>query len=147
MTTGAAARGGMMSGVGSVDIPRRISAAVVWGIGLWTTTAFLQQVGVVDYTWLWAIGVQTVLTGAQSAFWANRANGPAVIAVAIDTAINFGGLYPYLFNIPQTEAWLQLARAFPGFIPVDPASWLVGFLGLIVCAAIAGSPELIWKGR
>jgi hypothetical protein len=129
------------------DKPRKVAAGLIWLIGLWTTEAFIRQIGFADSTWLIAICVQAGLTGAQSAFWNHRATILAAIAVTIDTLINFGGLYPYLFNIPGTDTYLQLQRAFPLLVPATPPVWLIGVIALIICAAIAGLPELIWRGR
>jgi hypothetical protein len=137
----------MRGGTTAAAAPRKVSAVIIWGIGLWTTQAFIAQIGVGGYTWFWAVVIQLGLTGMQSAFWSARASGPAIIAVMVDTLINFGGLYPYLFNIPSTDAWQQMMRAFPAFVPASPSSWMVGAIALLICAAIAGAPELIWKER
>lgn len=121
----------------------KFAGAVIWLLGLWTTWLFVGSLGVAQPL-LIALALQAALTAAQSAFWAGRRDTLALAAVGLDALINFGGLYPYLFNLPLSPSYQQLGRAFT-VLPANPPQWAVGIVSFAICMIIAGLPELLWK--
>lgn len=128
---------------------RKTTAFLIWCVGLWATHLFVRGLGVSNVgwaAWIAACILQTALTMAQSAFWNRNYTVLGTLAVFMDGWINFGGLWPYLRNIPVTQQYRQFAAAFP-VVPAEPPQWAVASMSLLVCVLVAGLPELIWRGR
>lgn len=137
MTTRAAAQQ-------DTSLPRKLTAFLIWLVGLGTTYLAVVQLEVPPEVAIYtAIIVQAGLTAAQSALWRGKLTMPAIIAVLIDGAINFSGLYPYLRNVDQLDGYQALV--VDGILPEAlPTVWVaVGCYA--ICCLIAGLPELTWR--
>jgi len=136
----------MQSVAGRRDLPGfRIGAAVVWLIGAVMTYNFFAQTSDLGTGWLLllTIGVQIVLTLAQSPVWHGRGSLISYTAIAVDALINFGGVMYFVANIDQAGSTQALMSVFgvSGGWPMPLKAVLAAFLS----AVVAGLPEYLWR--
>lgn len=132
----------------------KVSAIIIWMIGVLLTFNFLLQVVIGLNTisiLVLAIALQIVLTVAQSPIWMNRFPGMnisfrffSVACLCIDALINFGGVLDIISRIDQAGSVQAIAVTFFGYAGVWPM-WLKGIIAAFVSFVLAGLPEYLWK--
>ena len=129
------------------EIPgRKVAAVVVWLLGCFMTAVVITELTEVQGFGAFAAGaaLQLVLTFTQSRVWSGRGDIIAYAALAVDAAINFGGVMSVIVNIDRVGSVQALTATMVGYSGAWPM-WAKGLLALIIAALIAGLPEKLWK--
>lgn len=141
----APARAGLLPRMPAMNT-NRYTSVIIWLIGAYLTRAFILQIGVADAVATpIAFLVQWLLTRAESPLW--RGHGyprMAMIATAVDGAINTGGTWVYTKNIGNTDFWkmIQFAADDPTLVPSIGTQIAVAVaVGLLTAAAA----EYFWN--
>jgi hypothetical protein len=134
-----AARPGLLPSIPAMNT-NRYTSVIIWLIGAYLTRAFILQIGVADeLATPIAFLLQWLLTRAESPLW--RGHGyprMAMIATAVDGAINTGGTWVYTKNIGNTDFWkmIQFAANDPTLTPSIGTQIAVAIgVGLLTAAA------------
>lgn len=124
----------------------KLIAAALWLVGAWTTYLLIARM-VGGQPWIASaiesLMVQSFLTVLESPVWRGRAGPVNVVAVAIDTLANAGGIFPFAENVgatPPAQMFIQAFHLDPNISPFVAIAFalLVGYL-------IAAGPEAIWR--
>jgi Na+/H+ antiporter NhaD/arsenite permease-like protein len=126
------------------SVGNKLVAVVLWSLSSYTTYQFLVGLaGDTPQVLLITIIAQAALTFAESPLWRGDVRSVAVIALALDTFANIGGLYFYIGNLENTASWQAFTATFGGSGQVSGFTQL--FLSLVVGALLAAAPEALWR--
>jgi hypothetical protein len=130
-------------------VTRRRIAAVVAGAGGWVTTWLCVEAiglkGVLGLVvasvieWLLFEFKREVLSGDR------RGSVPGIVAIAVDTVLNGGGMWSVVLNLDDTQSYRMFATSLSLDGKMNPLPALAISLGLGFILAIA--PHLLWHGR
>lgn len=126
----------------------RIAAVIVWLFGVVSTWLGLSVFLDGAPAWLpWAVAViaQFVLTFGESAIWRGRPSVAGLMALAIDVALNAGGIFPYMFKLGETPPAQMVITVFGGGRQVAPVSAMIA--AIVLGFLIAALPEDLWMRR
>ena len=125
------------------------AAIIIWLLGVWTTRAFLSELGVVGSTTLYAFVLQAILTNCEGPIWHSRlrvSRGGAFIigigALFIDILMNIGGLWIYLRNLGGTTFWQAVMATTHTNAP--PTATTCFLLALVLAIGVSAGPEALW---
>lgn len=126
----------------------KIAAIVVWIAGA-VSTWLCARAMLADAPWWLTIAAasiaQFVLTFAERAIWRGRPTGAGLAALAIDVALNAGGLFPYALKLGETPPAQMIISVFGGSRQLAPLSAMIA--AIIVGFIIAAAPEELWSRR
>jgi len=132
---------------GTITVSGRKIAAALTQVGSFITTwLFVQALGTTGVTgFVVALIAEFVLMAAKHNTLYGRGDGIGLIAVAIDTLLNAGGLYPYMSRLDKTPTWTMLVTSFQldGELRAVPALVLALLIGFLLSAA----PTWLWRHR
>jgi hypothetical protein len=138
------------------------AAAVVWFIGVWTTTSFLNGMGVASGSDLvFGLIIQIGLTRLESAVWAGKASKWTWGAFGFDIFLNAGGIWPYTRNFWNTQTGAMFNDITLGAfgytlqniiidigITINMGQVVAGLITIALAILIAYSPEgILTSGR
>lgn len=126
--------------------PTKISAGVIWTIGLIMTFAALDQA--VEWNGAQVLGasilIQIALTFGQSPVWRGRGDIFSYTLLITDAVINFGGTMAIMVNIDDVGSVQAISATFANYNGEWPI-WIKGLIALVAAAFVAGLPEYLWK--
>ena len=135
----------------------RISATRIVSVGSWLVGAAITWLGLAVFMstapwWLPVLiagGAQLFLTLAQRAIWRGHPSFVSFVALAIDVALNAGGIFPYAQQIGQTPT-AQMIITVAG-ANAKTAQQITPITAMIVAIAlgllIAAAPEELWNRK
>lgn len=126
----------------------RIAAVIVWLVGVGSTYLGIKVFTAGAPWWLpasAALIAQLVLTFGERGVWRGRPSFAGLGALAIDVALNAGGIFPYMFRLGETPPAQMVITVFGGGRQVAPLSAMIA--AIVLGFLIAALPEDLWMRR
>lgn len=126
----------------------RIAAIIVWLFGVLSTYLGIKVFLAGAPQWLPAVVAviaQLVLTFGERPIWRGRPSFAGLGALAIDVALNAGGIFPYMFRLGETPPAQMVITVFGGGRQVAPLSAMIA--AIVLGFLIAALPEDLWMRR
>lgn len=126
----------------------RIAAVIVWLFGVastWLGMRVFLDGAPVWLPWVVAFLAQFVLTFGEKAIWRGRPSVAGLMALAIDVALNAGGLFPYALKLGETPPAQMIVAVFGGDRQIAPRSAMIA--AIVIGFLIAAAPEDLWSRR
>jgi hypothetical protein len=126
------------------NIGNKLIALVLWGLSTYATYQFVVSLaGQGVATIAIAIVAQAAFTFGESPVWRGDMAPVGLVALAIDTFTNIGGLFYYIGNLENSDSWRAFASTFGASGDVSGYTQL--FLSIVVGVMLAAAPEALWK--
>jgi hypothetical protein len=119
-------------------------ALVLWGLSCYATYQFVVSLaGEGPASLAVALIAQAAFTFGESPVWRGDFNAVGLIALAVDTFTNIGGLFYYIGKLEESTSWQAFTSTFGATSDVSGYTQL--FLSIVVGVMLAAAPEALWK--
>lgn len=124
----------------------KTAGLVVWLISAYTTTLFIDQIGLAGpVAYALGIAIQWLFTKAETPIWRGRGYPKlGIIVTVVDVAFNAVGIWPYVRDrLGATDLWKMIGDVTGDISPPTLTVRIIAVL--VVGAAVAAGPEYFWS--